>query len=152
MKLNSSSLAAGRPFFWQITNVYDLQFSGTYDSEAYTVVMEGVSLTGFAQNICIINEAGETETIPSYKYNKNNQTLTLVLTQTSGRIVVYHNLLWYIVPGGVMLLIIISLLLFHHHDRNKHKLNRLISGSAKAEADRYRKLIGEQEEKERRKV
>lgn len=139
--------------FWKIPSVvYDLNFTGSSNKETYTVVMENVELPGGIKNICFINAEGQEETIDSYKYDKSKKTLTLVLTQTSGRIVVYRNLLWYVVPGAVLLIIVISLLIFHHRDRKKHKLNRLISGSAKVEADRYRKKIGEYEEKERRKI
>lgn len=139
--------------FWKVPSaVYALRFSGTSNKESYTVIMENVTLPGLTQSICFVNDEGVTETISSYKYNKDKKTLTLHLTQTSGYIVVYNNWLWIVVPSAIILIIVISLLLFHHRDRKKHKLNRLISGSAKAEADRYRKMIGEHEEKERRKI
>ncbi|MBO4538746.1 MAG: hypothetical protein J5781_00605 [Clostridia bacterium] len=139
--------------FWQIPSaVYVLRFTGASNKDSYTVVMENVELSGWVNNICFVNEEGVTEKVSSFSYDKNKKTLTLVLTQTSGHIVVYHNYLWYVLPGAVLLIIIISLLIFHRQDRNKHKLNRLIAGSAKVEADYYRKKIGEYEEKERRKI
>ena len=139
--------------FWKVPSaVYALRFTGTSNKESYTVIMENVTLPGLTQSICFVNDEGVTETISSYKYSKEKKTLTLNMTQSSGYIVVYNNWLWIAVPAAVILIIVISLLLFHHRDRKKHKLNRLISGSAKAEADRYRKMIGEHEEKERRKL
>ena len=139
--------------FWQIPSaVYALHFTGASNKDSYTVVMENVELSGWVNNICFVNEEGKTEKVSSFTYDKDKKTLTLVLTQTSGHIVVYHNYLWYAIPGAVLLIIVISLLIFHHRDRKKHKLNRLIAGSAKVEADYYRKKIGEHEEKERRKI
>ena len=138
---------------WQDPSaVYELKFTGTSNQETYTVVMEDVDLPGWVQNICFVNEEGKTEKISSYTYDSKNKKLTLVMSQTSGYVVAYHNYLWYIIVGAALLLIIISLLIFHSHDRNKHKLNRLIAGSAKVEADYYREKIGAHEEKERRKI
>ncbi len=131
---------------------YTLHLDGESNNDTYTVVIEDVELSGLVKNICFLNTDGEQTTIDSYKYDKNKKTLTLTLSETSGTIVVYHNYLWYIVPGAVVLLLTISLLIFHHRDRNKHKLNRLLSGSAKVEADYYREKIGEYEENESRKV
>ncbi len=139
--------------FWQNPSAtYELKFTGSSNQETYTVVMEDVELSGWVKNICFVNEEGKTEKISSYTYDDKNKRLTLVLTQTSGYVVAYHNYMWYIIAGATLLLIIISLLIFHSHDRNKHKLNRLIAGSAKVEADYYREKIGEHEEKERRKI
>ncbi len=139
--------------FWQVpVRAYELTFTGKSNRETYTVVMENVTLPGVFRSICFVNSEGKTETIPSYTYDKNKKTLTFVTSQTSGHIVVYHNYLWYAVPAVLLLLIVISLLIFHHRDRKKHKLNRLISGSAKVEAEYYRQKIGEYEENERRKL
>ena len=150
---SGADAVAGAFMFWQSpTAVYNLKFTGSSNKETYTVVMENVELSGWVKNICFVNEEGKTEKVSSFSYDKDKKTLTLVLTQTSGYVVVYHNYLWYIIPAAVVLILIISLLIFHHRDRNKHKLNRLIAGSAKVEADIYREKIGAHEEKERRKI
>ena len=138
---------------WQVpSTAYELKLTGSSNQETYTVVMENVELAGWVKNICFVNEEGKTEKVSSFSYDKDQKRLTLVMTQTSGYVVAYHNYLWYVIAGAVLLLIIISLLIFHSHDRNKHKLNRLIAGSAKVEADYYREKIGAYEEKERRKI
>ncbi len=142
---------------WEIpAKIMRIRLTGDINSDTYTVIMKDIDLTDFFMQVYFVNNDGTTEKIDSYTYRKASDdkpsSFTMKLNKTSGYIVVYHNLLWLIIPATVLLIIAVTLIIFHVRDKRKNKLNRLIYGSAKVEADKYRELVAGYVDEENRKV
>ncbi len=139
------------PVNMSVIDSYAVTLSGESYNDSYTLTMKDIDLTNVKiLNVCYIAKDGTKQKLEKYTYDREKQVLTVTLktpadgkAQTDGYIVVYHNWWWIIIPSAVLVVVILAVIIFHKKDHDKFKLAHLIYGSAKFEADKYRKMIGE---------